>query len=307
MIFFGVIGGLSLFLFGIKLMSSTFEDIVSLKVKNNLEKFTSNKLIGLLLGIVATALLQSSSASTLIVISLVHSNLINLYNAVPILMGANIGTTFTAQLIAFKLDDFIPYFFILAIILLPFYNKRKFRTLIRVILSLGIIFLGMRILENSISSTNINEKIIILIKNIETNKIAGIFLGFIITSIIQSSSTGIAILQVLASNLIIPVKTSIPILLGQNIGTCTDTFIGSLITNKKGKQAALIHIMFNILGVVIFYFLIDYLYSIVHGLSPENPSKQLANAHTIFNVSTTIILFPIYPLLIKISKKIIPD
>jgi phosphate:Na+ symporter len=287
-------------------MSSSFEKIVSHKIKKFLSFLTSNRFIALITGIVATGLLQSSSATTLIVIGLVHSNLISLYQAIPVIMGANIGTTITSQLVAYNISSLVPYFLLIGL-LLYITKSKKYKVAGRVLISLGLIFTGIEIISFSITPIKHSRFFISLISYVDNSKAIGILTGIIITAIIQSSSTGVTMLQVMADKGLLEVKTVIPVILGQNIGTCVDTLIGSLATNRTGKQAAVIHILFNILGVVIFYFLIDYLYNIVAILSPSNPSRQVANAHTIFNVATTIILLPLSSFIAKIAKKIVRD
>lgn len=307
MILLSILGGLLLFLLGIKIISTSFEKIVSKKLKIKLYKLTNNKIIGVLLGVITTGLLQSSSATTLLVISLVHSNLISIYNAAPIIMGANIGTTITAQIVAFKIENYSIHLLIFGIILLPFLKRKSTVILPKLLIGISLIFLGMNIISNGIALTNSTKKLSLLIENIGANDVLGILAGFLITAIIHSSSTGIAILQIMASSNIISVRTSIPIILGQNIGTCIDALIGSLATNRTGKQAAFVHIIFNISGVIIFYFFINYLYNFISLVSPDNPSRQIANAHTLFNVITTLLLLPFSSILVNISKKIIKE
>ena len=301
----GTIGGLALFLFGIKQMSRSFEQVISYKIRQKIDKVTSSKLMGVFIGIVVTGLLHSSSATTIIIISLVHGNLLSIYNAIPIIMGANIGTTFTAQLLAFDIKNISIYLFILGIILMIFLRNKKYYVLLKTVLSLSFIFAGMDVITYSISKIKSTKFFFMLIQYLSRSKSAAILAGFILTAIIQSSTTGISILQVMTASNIIPINSAIPIILGQNIGTCVDTVIGSLATNKAGKQAALIHVLFNLFGVIIFYFFIDYFCTFIICLSPNNPARQIANAHTIFNIVTTIILLPFTSLLLKIAQKII--
>ncbi|MTI49548.1 Na/Pi cotransporter family protein [Sporosalibacterium faouarense] len=305
--FFGIVIGLTVFLIGTKLLSTTFRTSVSFRLKALLQKTTSNKLLGVLIGIVATGLLQSSSATTIIVISLVHSGLITLYGAVPIIMGANIGTTITAQLVAFNFGESSPYLIALIIFFLFIFKAKNNKFAINILLGLTLIFLGIEFISISISSFKTVQFFTRLIVNIEDNRIISIFLGCIITATIQSSSTGIAILQIMASKGIISVSSALPIMLGQNIGTCANTLVGSIATNKVGKQAALIHIIFNVIGVIVFFFALDWLYNIVKLISPNNPGRQIANAHTLFNITSTFLLLPFSSVLVTISKKIIRD
>lgn len=301
------LSGLSIFILGIKLMASTFENIVSIKLRKNINRITSSKLLSVIIGVIMTGLIQSSSATTLIIISLVHSNLLNIYNAVPIIMGANIGTTFTSQLVAYQVEDMTPYLLFSGILLWVSLRNNKLSFLGKILFGLGLIFAGIDLISYSVALLNVSNVFTKIIYHINNNHIHGIFIGFLITAVIQSSSTGVTMLQIMASNKIIPVHTTIPIILGQNIGTCIDTLVGSLATNKIGKQTAVIHLLFNILGVTLFYFFINQLYHLVCYLTPDDPAKQIANAHTIFNVVTTIVLLPFSSFLVNIAKKIIKE
>lgn len=305
--FFGVLSGLLIFLIGMKTISNTFENIISVKAKLTLHKLTSKKSVGLLLGLLSTALLQSSSATTLIVVSLVHGNLISLYNAVPIIMGANIGTTITAQIIALNFENITPYILIISIACFIFFKKARNKIILNSFLGLILILLGIEVIATSISLLKTINFFTILISKLSNQKLLSVLVGLLTTAILQSSSTAIAILQVMIRNNLIPVITAIPIILGQNIGTCTNTLIGSLTTNTVGRQAAIIHFIFNILGVSIFYFFTDKLLYVSLILSPNNPVRQLANAHSIFNILCTLILLPFSSILVKIAKKIVRD
>ncbi len=302
----GILFGLLLFLLGIKIMSNTFENIVSIKIRSRLNKLSSRKLLGVALGIIMTGLLQSSSATTIIIISLVHGSLIDLNNAVPIIMGANIGTTLTAQIIAFRINMTTQYFIIIVLVLIIML-KKKYKSFSNVLLGLTLIFSGLEVISVIMSSLKTISILPYLIAKLSDNKKIAFLLGILITSIIQSSSTGIAMLQIMASTKMIPVINAIPIMLGQNIGTCVNTIIGSLATNKAGKQAAIIHLFFNIIGTAIFYLIIEKFYAFIIFISPNNPARQLANAHTIFNTTSTIILLPFSSHLAKFSKKIIRE
>lgn len=302
-----IICGLALFLTGIKLMSAAFEKVLSYKLKIMINKFTSNKINGVIIGIIMTSLLHSSSAATIIVISLVHGNLLNIYNAVPIIMGSNIGTTLTAQLVAFKVDNIYIYLFLVNIILFPLLWKSKYRSILKVLFGLSLIFAGMEVISYSMSHIKSNKVFFDLIRYLSKSKFMSLFAGFILTAVIQSSTTGITIVQIMASSQIISLSAAIPIVLGQNIGTCVDTVIGSLATNRAGKQVALVHVLFNVLGVIIFYFFTDFLYSFVIRISPANPSRQIANVHSFFNIVTTIILLPFSSVILNLSQKIIKE
>lgn len=303
----GIIGGLALFLSGIRLMSKSFERVLSYRIKYKINKITSSKLGGVFIGIFLTAFLHSSSATTIIVISLVHGNLLSVYNAVPIIMGANIGTTFTAQLLAFKMQNLSIYLFIISLLLMTILRRKNYHIIWKTMLSLALIFAGMDVITYSISQIKSTKFFFDLIKHLSYSKGMSILAGFILTAVIQSSTTGITILQVMTASNIISIKSSIPIILGQNIGTCVDTVIGSFATNRIGKQAALVHVLFNLFGVFIFYFFTDSFCKFVVNLSPDNPARQIANAHTIFNVVTTIVLLPFSSVLLNVAQRIIKE
>lgn len=301
----GIIGGLSLFLFGMSFMTKSLEKIVSYKIRHTINHYTSNKIGGVIIGTFITALLHSSSATTIIIIGLVHSNLLSIYNAIPIIMGANIGTTFTTQLLAFKVDNIYFYILILGLLLMIILRNSKYSFIWKTLLGLALIFAGMDVISNSMSRIKTTKFFFDLVKHLSNSKGKSILAGFILTAVIQSSSAGVSIIQIMTLSNIIPVNSAIPIILGQNIGTCVDTVIGSLATNKMGKQAALVHVLFNILGVILFYFITDYFSAFIINLTPNNPARQIANAHTFFNVITTIILLPFSSILLNISRKII--
>lgn len=297
--------GIILFFFGMKLMTYSFKNIVSRTIKNKLDKITKNKFAAIMIGLISTAILQSSSATTLIVISLVHSNLLSVYNAIPIIMGANIGTTVTGQLLSFNVKKYTLFLYLLSFIFIIFLRKSRFKIIPKILLSLGLIFTGFEVMTSSILNMKNISFFSNIIMKIGEKKLIGVFSGIFITAIIQSSSMGIGILQTLATNNIISINTAVPILLGENIGTCLSSLLGCIVTNKSGKQAAMVHILFNIIGVVLFYFLTDMLAHIVFIISPKNPARQIANAHTIFNVLTTLFLLPFSNLIANLSKKII--
>lgn len=303
----GILGGLLLFLVGMKLMAISFEKMVSNSIRLRIHRLTSRKLIGVLIGVVMTALLQSSSATTLMIVGLVHGNLLSIYNAVPIIMGTNIGTTVTAQIVSYSIEALIPYMYIIGVLFAVLGRNKILRYLSRLVLSLALILSGMELLSSSTSMLQTSKYLPIAINYISNNNLLGLGTGMVFAAIVQSSSVGIAMLQVMASSKMISVATAIPIILGQNVGTCVDTFIGSLATNKAGKQAAIIHILFNIIGVISFYFFIDYLNRAVCVLNPNDPVRQIANAHTIFNIATTLILLPFSPTLVFIAQKIVKE
>lgn len=299
--------GLGLFLMGIKIMSSSFKKDFTATVKAKINNVTSNKFMGIIIGVIMTGLLQSSSATTLIVVSLVHGNVITLNHAVPIIMGANIGTTITAQLIAYGLGSSALNIALLTLLMFLFFRKSNHNFLTSLLLGFSLMLLGLNTISIFVNRLEAIELIKHLVIKLADNQMLGVFLGILITSIIQSSSTGIAILQIFASSNVISVWSCLPIMFGQNIGTCTNTIIGSLATNNSGRRVAIIHALFNIIGVVMFLFLTRPLHYFVLQLAPNNAARQIAHAHTIFNIITTLTLIPLSHILVKISKKIIRD
>ncbi|MTI65130.1 MAG: Na/Pi cotransporter family protein [Firmicutes bacterium] len=298
--------GIFLFILGIKILSSYFKKIATKRFKNIICNLTQKKIIGVFIGIFITALIQSSSATTVIVISLVHSGLLSLYSSVAIIMGANIGTTVTGQLIAFEVSNQIKYLLLICFILLPFYKNKIFKSIIIIFFSLSLIFLGINSMSSGI--TNLNGLAISNVINyLSNNFFLSISFGMFSVFIIHSSSTALALLQIMTSTNMIKVTASIPIILGFNLGTCIDAILGSLATNKLGKQAAFIHLIYNFLGIILILPFIDIFYRFIRELSPGNYARQIANFHSLFNIFATILILPFSNFLVKLSKFIIKD
>ena len=301
----GIFTGLGLFLLGLRFLTEGLYNINSQRLSSFIRTLDIPPVIGIITGIVVTCLLQSSSGVTIIVIGLVEANLINLYQATPIIMGANIGTTFTAQILAFQPNQYIFIPFFLGILLSFVKNKKKIAFLEESLLGFSLIFIGIDLLGKGLSPLESQIRFQEILLEFGNNRLLGIVMGFCLTAIIQSSSTGVAILQSLANNSLINITAATSILLGQNIGTCVTTLLSSIPLGPSGKRAALIHILFNLLGVIIIFPFVDILCSLSLILSPYNPSRQIANVHSLFNIITTIIFLPLIPLLVKISKSII--
>lgn len=296
------ITGLLIFIFSMHLMCKNLEKNFSKKAEIYLYKLSKNKFLGIFLGIIITVFFQSSSLTTVLVVGLVNSGFLNLLNASYIIMGANIGTTFTAQILAFNVSDFILPFIILSFILIL---SKRFKNTGIIIFSISLIFLGINIMGISIKPLSSSLYFHNFIKEISKNSLLGIFIGTLFTGIIQSSSVTILILQNLLNFKLISLHSAIPILLGANIGTCVTTLISSLGLNINSKRAALIHLIFNILGTMIFILFIPLLCSISAYFS-SIPARQLANAHTIFNILNTIILLPFSENIVDLSIKLTP-
>lgn len=297
--------GLIVFLFSIRLLSSTMEENISIKSKSMIDKITSNKSNGLMLGIILTALLQSSSLIIIIIITLAHGRFISVEQSIPIVLGSNIGTTFTGQLTALNISDYLPYLIILGIVLYLYSLNKKIQTTGIFILSLSLIFIGINLMGGSVSEFTHSSEIYKYMSTLYNNRISGILFGAGFSSLVHSSSTSVVLLQLITKSGMIPLITAIYILFGLNVGTCIDAVIGAMTTNTDGKRVALFHVLFNIFGVLVFFYLGDALTNIVKVISPNNISRQIANAHTIFNTTIVLLVLPFTHNLSKMLKKII--
>lgn len=306
-IFTGIFGGLGLFLYGMKLMSDGLENIAGEKLKNVLEKITSNKIIGVLVATLVTAVIQSSSATTVMVVSFVNAGLMSLVQATSVILGSNIGTTITAQMVSFNLEVVAPIFIGIGAILMLISKKKKVKDIAVISVGFGILFMGMGLMSSAmkpVAELDVFKEIIVVMGRYS---ILGVLVGLVMTSILQSSSATTSILVALASVGTIDMKVSFPIILGCNIGTCVTAIIASITANKTAKKAAMLHLLFNIFGTIIFLPLSAYVIRVVAYLTPNNLGRQVANAHTIFNVVITLLILPISNYFVKFVNKILPD
>lgn len=300
-----LLGGLGLFLFGIAKMAEGMQNAAGDKLKRILELFTSRPTIAILTGALATMIVQSSSSTTVMVVGFVNAGLMNLTQAVGTIMGANIGTTITAQIAAFKITDIaLPLIGIGAI--LNFLSRRKTVQNIGLgILGFGMLFYGMEIMSGSIAPLREYEPFINMLVRFGQNPLLGVLAGALFTLIIQSSSatTGVAIALSLQG--LIDLPSGIALTLGANIGTCITALLASIGTSVTAKRAAVAHVMFNFFGAVLFLVLIKPFASIV-AHTGSTVARQLANAHTIFNVTNTVLLFPFINQFVALIERIIP-
>ena len=306
-IFTGIFGGLGLFLYGMKLMSYGLENIAGERLKGILEKITSNKIMGVLVGTIVTAVIQSSSATTVMVVSFVNAGLMSLVQATGVILGSNIGTTITAQIVSFSLEVVAPIFIGIGAILMLSSKKKKIKDIAVISVGFGILFMGMGLMSSSmkpIAELEIFKEIIIIMGRYS---ILGVLVGVIMTAIVQSSSATTSILVALAAAGTIDMKIAFPIVLGCNIGTCVTAIIASLTANKTAKKAALLHLLFKIFGTIIFLPLSVYVVKVVAYLTPNNLGRQVANAHTIFNIVITLVVLPISGYFVKFVNKVLPD
>ncbi len=306
--FLGLLGGLALFLYGMQMMSNGLEDAAGNRMKHILEKLTSNRILGVAVGAGITAVIQSSSATTVMVVGFVNSGLMTLQQAVWIIMGANIGTTITGQLIALDVGMLAPLFAFIGVVMIVFFKSPKLHHFGQILAGLGVLFIGMDMMGAAMVPLQESEAFVSLMTKF-SNPVLGILAGAIFTAIIQSSSASVGILQALATNGLIAFPSAVFVLFGQNIGTCITAVLAAIGTNRNAKRTTLIHLMFNLIGTAIFttICLALPLASLVEGFTPGNPAAQIANMHTLFNIVTTLILLPFGQYLAKLATRILPE
>lgn len=302
-----LLGGLGLFIYGMKMMGDGLENAAGEGLKKILEKVTKNPLMSVAVGAVVTMVIQSSSATTVMVVGFVNAGLLNLKQAAGIIMGANIGTTITTQMVALKLDKIAPIFVFIGAMLLMFAKAKKRKDIASIVLGFGILFTGIGIMGEAITPLKELEAFNQVLMVMSDNWLLGLLTGAVITAILQSSSTTTTLVVVLASAGALDIHQALPIIFGCNIGTCITALLATIGTNKTAHKAALIHLLFNVVGTVIFIpFLVTNIFgNIVMQITPGNVEAQIANAHTIFNILNTILLLPASGLLIKIVNKIV--
>lgn len=303
-----LIGGLSLFLLGMNSMGDGLEKACGSKMKMILEKLTSNRFIGVLVGMGVTMVIQSSSATTVMVVGFVNAGMMTLTQAVWVIMGANIGTTITGQLVALDVGAIAPFAAIIGVVMMLFIKKPKVNQIGMILSGFGVLFIGMDMMSGSMTNLKNNADFVNLMTSFE-NPLLGILVGCLFTAVIQSSSASIGILQGLAMGGVIGLKQSVYVLFGQNIGTCVTALLSSLSANRNAKRTTLFHFMFNIIGTIVFTIICitTDLEGLIINFTPNNAAQQIANMHTLFNISTTLLLLPFGTYLAKFTEKILPD
>mgnify|MGYP003370189379 FL=1 len=306
--FFSLLGGLALFLYGMQMMSNGLEAAAGNKMKQILEKLTANRFLGVLVGAGITAVIQSSSATTVMVVGFVNSGMMTLKQAVWIIMGANIGTTITGQLIALDVGELAPLFAFAGVALIVFVKKQKVHHYGLIVAGLGILFIGMEMMSGSMMPLRESEAFVSLMTKF-SNPVLGILAGAVFTAVIQSSSASVGILQALAGSGLIGLSNAVYVLFGQNIGTCITAILAAIGTNRNAKRTTVIHLMFNLIGTVIFTVvcITTPLTALVESFTPGNVSSQIANMHTLFNIVTTLLLLPFGNYLAKAAVRILPE
>ncbi|MBE6034040.1 MAG: Na/Pi cotransporter family protein [Clostridiales bacterium] len=313
-----LLGGLAVFIYGMNLMSDGLQKAAGEKMRNVLALLTKNPFIGVLAGALTTAVLQSSSATTVMVIGFVSAGLMNLPQAISIVLGANIGTTITAQLIAFKVGDYVWTFILIGFIMYFFMKKESLVNIGQTIFAFGLLFMGINTMGDVMKPLAAMPEVAQMFLAVKGIPVLGVIIGTFITLIIQSSSASIAVLQNLASQAgpdgvssIIGLEGALPILFGTNIGTTITAVFASIGSSINAKRTAAAHIIFNVTGTILFMFFIPWYSRLIKYISPtgieyEVVSRQIANAHMFFNIINTIIFLPFIWLLVKIVMKLLP-
>ncbi len=304
----GLLGGLALFLYGMQMMSSGLEAAAGNRMKRILEKLTANRFLGVLVGAGITAVIQSSSAMTVMVVGFVNSGMMTLRQAVWIIMGANIGTTITGQLIALDIGQLAPLFAFVGVAMVVFFKKPQIHHYGNILAGLGVLFIGMEMMSSSMEPLREWPAFVEMVSTF-SNPLVGIAAGTLFTAIIQSSSASVGILQAMAAGGIVGLDSAVYVLFGQNIGTCITAVLASFGTSRNAKRTTIIHLMFNLFGTVLFTIvcMTTPLTDLVASFTPGSPDSQIANMHTLFNIVTTLILLPFGTLLVKVAMRILPD
>jgi len=300
-----LVGGIALFIYGIHLASDGIQKAASENLRIFLEKATSNPVIAVFIGFLVTAVIQSSSATTVMVISLVNSGMMTLPQAVGVIFGANIGTTVTAQIIALKITKYGIPFFALGFLLyfLPF--KRKIKYLGLSIMGFGLIFIGIEIMAGSVEPLKHSQAVRELFVKFGKIPILGVLVSAVFTAIEQSSSVSIGIVQALAMKGLLDISSAFPLVIGANIGTTVTAMIASIGTTVSAKRAAVSHLIFNIVGAVIFLIILHPYINFIRSLGGDTV-RQIANSHTLFNIINTLIFLPFIKLFVDFVKKLVP-
>ena len=305
--FIGLLGGLAIFLYGMEMMSNGLELVAGDRLRVVIEKMTSNFFKSILVGVFVTAIIQSSSATTVMVVGFVNAGLMSIYQAVGIIMGANIGTTITGQLVALNISAMAPVIAFIGFVLHSFSKDSRKASLGQAIMGLGFLFMGMDFMSNAMKPLREYPGFVTMMTKFQ-NPVFGVLAGTLITAIIQSSSAALGILQAIANQGVIPLRSSMFIVFGFNIGTCITSVLSTLGSSKNAKRTALAHVLFNIIGTFIFIILSIFIPvdKIVLSFSRDLPAAQIANLHTLFNIATTIILLPFSRKLAELSIRLIP-
>ncbi len=315
---FGLLGGLAIFIFGMNMMSESLQKAAGEKMKKILGILTVNPVMGVLAGTIATAVMQSSSATTVMVIGFVSAGLMTLKQGISVILGANIGTTMTAQLLAFNISDYIFVIIFVGFIVSFVFKSEKIKSIGQTIFAFGLLFEGIQIMSSVMKPLAASPVFVNMIDHVSGMPVLGVLVGTLMTLVVQSSSATIAVLQNFAAQAgpdgissIIGLEGAIPVLLGDNIGTTITALLACIGQSRDAKRTALAHCTFNITGAFLFIWFVKPYAHFIQAISTKGPeveviARQIANAHTIFNITMTLIWLPLIWLLVKIVVKILP-
>ncbi|MDO4339248.1 MAG: Na/Pi cotransporter family protein [Eubacteriales bacterium] len=303
-IILGLMGGLGLFLFGMKLMSDALEKAAGAKMRSILEFFTKTPLRGILVGTVFTAVIQSSSAATVMVVSFVNSGLMNLYQAAGVIMGANIGTTVTSQLISFNLSALAPAIVMIGVVMTMFCKKTQIQRVGEVLLGFGILFMGLNTMSSSMAVLRESPEVVGIMGSL-SNHFVALLVGVAVTAVLQSSSATVGIVLLLAQQGLLDIRICFFIILGCNIGACVSALLAGLNGKRDAKRAALIHLLFNIIGTIIMFVILtvalEPVTAFIQAISGMDPGREVANAHTLIKIVEVIMLAPFIKQIVKLT------
>ncbi len=304
-----LLGGLGLFLFGMSFMSQGLQKAAGAKLRNILEAMTKNKIIAVIFGALFTAIIQSSGATTVMVVSFVNAGIMSLAQSVGIIFGANIGTTITSQLVAFNLTGIAPFILFVGAVFMMFGRRPMVKKIGEVILGFGALFMGISMMKDAMADLRDYQTVLNVLGSLD-NPLLGILMGMVITIIVQSSSVTVSILLLMASQGLVSLPVCFYVILGCNIGSCTPAVLASLDTRKDAKRAALIHVMFNVFGMVIIGLLLvvgmQYFEPFILKISGADIGRCVANADTLFKTFQTIIFLPLSAQFVALTKVMIP-
>lgn len=303
-IILGLMGGLGLFLFGMKQMSDGLEKVAGAKMRSILEFFTKTPIRGILVGTFFTAIIQSSSASTVMVVSFVNSGLMNLYQAAGVIMGANIGTTVTSQLISFNLSALAPAIVMAGVVMMMFFKKVKVQRIGEVLLGFGILFMGLTTMSDSMSVLRESPQVVEIMGSLTSHFLA-VLVGLAVTTVLQSSSATVGIVLLLANQGLLDIRICFFFIMGCNIGSCVSALLAGLSGKREAKRAALIHLVFNIIGTFIIYVILSValepITQFISYISGGNPGREVANAHTLIKLAEVVLLAPFIKQIVKLT------
>ena len=306
-------GGLGMFIYGMQIMAQGLENAAGNRMKSLLEALTKNKLTGVILGAAITAVIQSSSATSVMVVGFVNAGIMDLTQAMGVIMGANIGTTVTGWLVSsaewakfLSPSTLAPLAVIAGVIIMLTGKRRSSKEIANIIVGFGLLFIGISTMSAAVAPLKESEEFTSLFVTLGQNPLLGILAGTFVTAVIQSSSASVGILQSLAAAGLVPFSAAIYIIMGQNIGTCVTAILSSMGAKKNAKTAALMHLLFNIIGTVLFSIVAIVFFEAINPAAGAGPVTQteISMVHTVFNIGTTILLFPVSDLIIKAAKKI---